>query len=128
MIFMKAGCLAMEGRRPRTRLQIKMAEEETRTRLAEVENQLTQMAAMMVEMKTFIIAAKGSHPTIANPRTANAAEIPIEDTMRSKEPIQENPPKSTPKIVNLEDVRVTKTPKYEEEAKQLAKIEKCLAN
>ena len=64
MIFMKTGCSAMEGRRPRTCLQIKMAEEETRTRLAEVENQLTQMAAMMAKIKVFIIATKGSYPIV----------------------------------------------------------------
>ena len=83
----------------------------------------------MAEMKTFIVAAKGSHPAVANPGTTNAAEVPIEDTMKSKKPIQENPPKFAPEIVNLEDdVWVTKTSKDKEEAKRLAKIEECLAS
>ena len=78
----------------------------------------------MAEMKTFIIAAKGTYPIVANLGTVNTAEVTVEDIIRSKEPIQENPPKSVPEIVNLEeDVRVTKTSKDEEEAKQLAKIE-----
>ena len=51
IVFMKTGFLAMEGKRPQTRLQIKMAKEETRTRLAKVENQRTQMVAMMIEMR-----------------------------------------------------------------------------
>ena len=69
----------MEGKRPRIGLKIKMVEEEICARLAEVENQMTQMVAMMAEMKAFILASQGSYPTTPNVGTSNATETPIED-------------------------------------------------
>ena len=80
-----------------------MAKEETHTRLVEVENQMTQMVAMMAEMKTFIVASRGSYPTIPNTGTSNATNTSIEEIVRIKEPIQENPPKATRELVNLEE-------------------------
>ena len=62
---------------------------------------------------------------------SNATEIPIEDLVRNIEPIQENPPKTTPEVVNLEEDDQTKKAsktKDEKEAKKLAKIEECLAS
>ena len=40
-IFGKVGCLAIEGKRPQTCLQDRMAEEEIRARLAKVDGQMT---------------------------------------------------------------------------------------
>ena len=131
MVFTQIGFLAMESKRPRTRLQVKMAEEETRTPLTEVENQMVQMVTMMAEMKAFILASRGSYPTTPNVGTSNANETSIEDPVRNKEPIQENPQKTTLEVVNLEDDDQTKKAsktKDEEEAKRLAKIEECLAS
>ena len=82
MVFMKVGCVATESKRSQTRLQIKMAREETRTRLVEVENEMTQMAAMMAEMKAFIIAAKGFYPTISNP--VQELQIPLKYLLKSQ--------------------------------------------
>ncbi|KAI6674159.1 hypothetical protein NL676_002065 [Syzygium grande] len=80
------------------------AEEETCTRLVEVKNQMTQMTAMITEMKAFVIAMKGSYPVVSNPKVA-------------------------PEIMDMkEDIRFKKTSKDEEEAKRLAKIEECLAS
>ena len=81
-----------------------MAEEENRTRLAKVENQLTQMAAMIAEKRTFIIAAKGSYLIVSNSKAA----LEIMDIK--------------------EDIWVKRTSKDEEETKRLAKIEECLAS
>ena len=77
----------MEGRKPQTRLQVRMAEEETRAWLVEVENQMTQMVAMMVEMKTFILTSRGQYLTTSDARTSNAIETPIEEPARNNEPI-----------------------------------------
>ncbi|XP_030456594.1 uncharacterized protein LOC115677553 [Syzygium oleosum] len=124
----------MEERRARvwTRLQVRLAEEETRNRLAEVENQMNQMAAMMAEMKALIITARGSYPTIPNIGAPNAGETSHEEQNRNKEPIQENPPKAKPEVVNLEEEDTSKKtsykPKDEEGAKRLAKIEECLTS
>lgn len=109
-----------------------MTKEETRNRLADVENQMTQMAAMIIEMNAFIIAARGSYPTAPNTITPNAGETSRDNQNQNKEPVQEHLPKTTPDMVNLEeDGTSKKTPsraKDEEEAKMLAKIEKCLAS
>ena len=131
MSFYKASCLATEGKRPRTWLQIRMAEKETRARLVEVENQMTQMVAMMANMKAFILTYWWCYSTIPYVGTSNATETPIEDSVKNKEPVQENPPKTTLEVVNLEeDDQINKTSKIkdEEEAKRLAKIKECLAS
>ena len=87
MVFMKTGFLVMEGKRPRTCLQIKMAEEETHTRITEVENQMAQMVMMMAEMKAFILTSRGSYPTTQNVGVSNVTEILIKNPIRIKEPV-----------------------------------------
>ena len=86
---------------------------------------------MMAKMKTFVLTSHGQYLATLNVETSNATETPIEDSVRNKETIQENPPKTTPEVVNLKEndqIKKTSKTKDEEEAKRLAKIEECLAS
>ena len=85
----------------------------------------------MVEMKAFILASQGSYPTTQNVGASNATETMIEDPIKNKEPVQENLPKTTLEVVNLEEddlAKKTSKVKDEEKSKRLAKIKECLAS
>lgn len=90
------------------------------------------MATMMTKMKAFIIAAWGSYPTVPNACTPNAGEASHGHQNQNKQPVQENPPKVTQEVVNLEEEDISKKISHklkdEEDAKRLAKIEECLAS
>ena len=109
-----------------------MEHEELTPRVANLENQINMIAAMMAEIKAMMTATqvKSSNAPEANPfvnpNTSTGSDI---NQTASTEPEREAPPRALPVVVDLEKEKKEKpSAKTEEDARRLAKIEECLSN